>query len=200
MKFKPVYLYGILALVSIAILIFISIQESPSPGKNQINNEQMMPEDNIHKNLMKEGTESPSKENVSEEYKKKLAELQVAVQKNPHDTTAIKKYADYLAASHKIDESIKYYQKILELNPNRSDIYFALAVVYYNKQDFNKCDEMNNKVLSYDPKNQMALYNLGAVAATKGNKEQAKDYWNRVISIDSGSETGMLAKESISKL
>ena len=56
------------------------------------------------------------------------------------------------------------------------------------------------KVLAFDPKNQMALYNLGAIAATQGKKDKAKEFWNKVISIDAKSETGMLAQESLGKL
>jgi len=82
----------------------------------------------------------------------------------------------------------------------RSDIHFALALIYYSKQDFAKCEDENNKVLKYDPKNQMAIYNLGAIAATKGDVVKAKDLWNQVIEINSESETGKLAKESLAKL
>jgi hypothetical protein len=46
----------------------------------------------------------------------------------------------------------------------------------------------------------MALYNLGAVAATRGEVIKAKDFWNRVIEINPDSETGKLAKESLTKL
>jgi Tfp pilus assembly protein PilF len=86
------------------------------------------------------------------------------------------------------------------INPKRADIYFSLALIYYSKQDFVKCEDENKKVLTFDPKNQMALYNLGAVAATRGDVKKAKDFWNQVIEINSGSETGKLAKESLTKL
>ena len=46
----------------------------------------------------------------------------------------------------------------------------------------------------------MALYNLGAIAATQGKKDKAKEFWNKVIIINSESETGKLVKESLSKL
>ena len=46
----------------------------------------------------------------------------------------------------------------------------------------------------------MALYNLGAIAATRGEVIKAKDFWNEVIEINPESETGKLAKESLAKL
>jgi tetratricopeptide (TPR) repeat protein len=99
-----------------------------------------------------------------------------------------------------MNEAIPFYEKILKINPKRADIYFSLALIYYTKQDFTKCEEANNKVLSFDPENQMALYNLGAVAATQGKTDKAKKYWNKVILINAESETGKLAKESLGKL
>ena len=200
MKFKPIYLYGLLVVASIAILIFVTRQDSSEPNEIPINNNQTMPEDDVHKQLRNQGSNLPSKENVSEEYQRKLAELKSAVEKNPEDTLAMKNYADFLAASHNMNEAIQLYEKILSIDPRRADIHFALAVIYYTRQDFAKSEEENNKVLAFDPKNQMALYDLGAIAATKGNVTKAKEMWNRVIKINSESETGKLAMESLGKL
>lgn len=201
MRIKPLYLYGIIAIAAIAILIIVAINENSNPVQTPMmkNNEQM-PDDDVHKQLMNQGSNTPGKQNVSEEYKRKMAELENAVNENPSDTVALRKYADYLTASHKMNEAISYYDKILEINPKRADIRFSLAIIYFNKQDFAMCQEENEKVLEFEPKNQMALYNLGAIAATKGNKDIAKEYWNKVISIDSNSETSTLARESLSKL
>jgi tetratricopeptide (TPR) repeat protein len=200
MKFKPIYLYGILAIAAITILIVVGIQESNILTEVPVTNDQTMPDDDVHKQLKSPGGKMPGKENVSEEYRKKLAELKKTVDSNPSDTLAMRNYADFLSASHKMNEAIQYYEKILKVNPKRADIYFSLAIIYYNKQDLVKCEEANNKVLSFDPSNQMALYNLGAIAATQGKREKAKEYWNKVVSINAESETGKLAKESLGKL
>ncbi len=200
MKFKPIYLYGLIAIIAIAVLIIVSVQENSNPTEVSISNDQTMPDDDVHKQLKNQMSTSPGKENVSEDYKRKMAELEQAIKNNPNDTIALKNYADYLSASHKMNEAISHYEKILEINPKRSDVYFALALIYYNKQDFVKCEEVNKKVLSFDPLNQMALYNIGAIAATQGNKEKAKEFWNKVVSIDENSETAKLAKESLGKL
>jgi len=200
MKFKPIYLYGAIAVIAVAVLIVVVIQDKSNSNQPAVTDEQMMPNDDVHNQLKNQTSTSPGKENVSEEYRKKLAELEQAVNENPTDTLALRQYADYLTASHKMDEAISYYEKILTADPKRSDVHFSLAVIYFNKQNFDKCDNENEKVLEYDPQNQMALYNLGAVAATRGLKAKAKDYWNKVISINENSETAHLAKESLSKL
>ena len=200
MKFKLIYFYGIIVLISIIVLVVVATQNSTEPKEVQIGQNQNMPDDEVHKNLMKLGENQPSKENVSDEYRKRMAELKDAVEKNPEDTIALKNYADFLSASHNMSDAITYYNKILQVDPKRADIHFSLALIYYNKQDFAKCEDENNKVLKFDPKNQMALYNLGAIAATRGEVIKAKDFWNEVIEINPESETGKLAKESLAKL
>jgi tetratricopeptide (TPR) repeat protein len=200
MKFKPIYLYGIIVVAAVALLIVVGTQETFKPTEVSISNDQTIPDDDVHKQFKNQTGNTPGKENVSEEYRKRLAEHQEAVERNPSDTLALKNYADFLSASHKMNEAIPFYEKILKINPKRADIYFSLALIYYTKQDFTKCEEANNKVLSFDPENQMALYNLGAVAATQGKTDKAKKYWNKVILINAESETGKLAKESLGKL
>jgi len=200
MKFKPIYLYGILAVVAVAILIIVGTKDSSNQGQPPVTNDQSMPDDDVHKQLKNQGSTTPGRENVSEEYKKKLAGLKEAVDKNPSDTLALREYADYLSASHKMEEAIPYYEKILEISPKRADVHFSLAVIYFNMRDFKKCEDENNEVLTFDPENQMALYNLGAVAATQGKTARAKEYWNKVISVNAETETGKLAVESLSKL
>jgi tetratricopeptide (TPR) repeat protein len=200
MKFKPIYLYGILGVLAVVVLIVVGTNETSNSTDVPISNDQSMPDDDVHTQLKSQGGNTPGKENVSEEYRKKLAELREAVENDPGDTLAMRNYADFLSASHKMNEAIPYYEKILEVNPKRADIYFSLALIYYNKQDLVKCEDLNNSVLSFDPKNQMALYNLGAIAATQGKKDKAKEFWNKVVSINAESETGKLAKESLGKL
>ncbi len=200
MKFKPVYLYGILVIVGVSLLIIVGIRETSDSTEAPVINNQTMPDDDVHKELKNQIGNTPGKENVSEEYRKRLVELKEAVDQNPSDTLAMRNYADFLSASHKMNEAIPYYEKILKINSKRTDIYFSLAMIYYNKQDLIKCEEVNDKVLSYDPKNQMALYNIGAIAATQGDYNKAKDFWNKVVSINAESETGKLAKESLGRL
>ena len=199
MKFKPIYLYGAIAVIALAVLIVVVILDKSISNQPPVTNEQAMPDDDVHKQLMNQKN-APSKENVSAEYKERMAKLKEDFEKNPEDTLALKNYADFLSASHKMDDAITYYEKILMVDPKRADIHFALAVIYFNKQDFMKCENENNKVLDFDPKNQMALYNLGAIAATKGETGKAKDFWIKVIEIDPQSETGKLAEQSIARL
>lgn len=199
MKFKPLYFYGAVFIIVVAILIILSQQsENIENTLNENLNTQQMPNDEIHSQL-KSG-ETPGKNNVSQEFKHKMAMLQNEVEKNPTDTTKLLEYADLLAAAHKQKEAIEYYQQILSINSNRIDVLFSLSFIYYTLGDLNKSEEETKRILAIDPENNDAKYNLGAIAATKGDKEKARDIWQRLAEKYPEDEIGIKAKNSLERL
>lgn len=200
MKFKPIYLYGIVFIV-LAVFVFVLSENNGNTSDTQSDiTQQNMPNDDIHSQLKNPTSTSPNKDNVSEQYRLHLKELQDEVNKSPNDTLKLRELADFLSASHKTDEAISYYERILKIDPERKDIRFSLSFIYYTKGDLNSAEEQNEKVLAFEPDDEMALYNVGAIAASRGNKEKAREYWNKVLSINPDSETGKLASESLSRL
>ena len=199
MKFKPLYFYGAVFIIVVAILIILSQQsENIENTLNENLNTQQMPNDEIHSQL--KSSETPGKNNVSQEFKHKMAMLQNEVEKNPTDTTKLLEYADLLAAAHKQKEAIEYYQQILSINPNRIDVLFSLSFIYYSLGDLNKSEEETKRILAIDPENNDAKYNLGAIAATKGDKEKARDIWQRLAEKYPEDEIGIKAKNSLERL
>jgi len=133
-------------------------------------------------------------------FKHELNALENQFKMNPNDTAVLRQYADLLAVSHKQDESIPLYEKILKKNPKRSDILFSLSFIYYNKGDFFNAEEMTKKILVFDKNNTQALYNIGAIAASRGDSQKAREVWNKLVAEFPNSESSALAKESLSKL
>jgi len=200
MKFKPIYLYGVVLAAAVVLLIFFSRSKdsNPDPETTNLQNENI-PDDYIH-NQLKMQESNPTKDNVTENFHKRMGELKQAVENNPNDTLKLKEYADFLAAAHKTEEAIRMYDRILKINPKRTDIYFSITLLYYNEKDLQKAEEYNEKVLMYDPTNSMALYNRGALAATRGDKEKARTIWEKIVKDDPDSEVGNLAKQSLTRL
>ena len=199
MKFKPLYFYGAVFIIVVAILIILSQQSgNVENASNENLNTQQIPNDEIHSQL--KSSETPGKNNVSQEFKHKMAMLQNEVEKNPTDTTKLLEYADLLAAAHKQKEAIEYYQQILSINPNRIDVLFSLSFIYYTLGDLNKSEEETKRILAIDPENNDAKYNLGAIAATKGDKEKARDIWQRLAEKYPEDEIGIKAKNSLERL
>ena len=193
MKIKPVYIYGTIILAAALYLIFFSgnnqVQSTNIPNKE-------MPQDDIHKGL----NQPPNKENVMENIKHQLDMLKKKVDENPKDTMALREYADLLASAHKPDEAITNYNKILNVNPARTDILFSLAFVYYNRNDYLNAEKVTNRIFLYDKDNLQARYNMGAIAAAGGDIEKAKLIWNKLIKEHPNSETSKLAQSSLNKL
>jgi tetratricopeptide (TPR) repeat protein len=199
MKFKPIYLYGLVAAIAIITLIIVSQTTGDEKVAGDISNKEM-PTDDVHKNLNKGMMDNPTGANVSEEVKHKLDVMKKDVDANPNDTLKIREYADFLAAAHKPDEAIIYYQKILDKDKNRKDIYFALTFVYYNQKNLVKAEEVTRVMYNLFPNDPMVNYNLGAIEATKGNKDKAREIWNNLVKNHPNDKTSELAKNSLNKL
>lgn len=195
MKFKPLYLYGGIAVLAIIFLFFFT---SPKDESKDMNN--VMPEDEIHKELKNPVQNPPGKENVSEGIKHQMEMMKKEVEENPDDTLKIREYADLLTAAHRSEEAVIYYYNILNINPRRIDIINSLAFIYYNKNDFSKASDLISKILLYEPDNTQAMYNLGAIAASSGDKAEARKRWESLIKNYPESEESKLAQSSLKKL
>ena len=199
MKFKPIYLYGLVAAIAIITLIIVSQTTGDEKVVGDISNKEM-PMDDVHKNLNKGMMDNPTGANVSEEVKHKLDVMKKDVDANPNDTLNIREYADFLAAAHKPDDAIVYYQKILDKDKKRKDVYFALTFVYYNQKNLVKAEEVTRVMYNLFPNDPMVNYNLGAIEATKGNKDKAREIWNNLVKNHPNDKTSELAKNSLNKL
>ena len=199
MKFKPIYLYGLLAVVVVVILIIVSQTSKNEKVNVDITNKQM-PMDEVHKNLNNGIVENPTGSNVSEEVKHKLDVMKKEVESNPKDTLKLREYADFLAAAHRPEEALIYYQKILDKDKNRKDIYFEMTFIYYSQGNLIKAEEVTMQMLKLFPDDPMVNYNIGAIAATKGKKEKAREIWNKIIKEHPTDKTSELAKNSLNKL
>jgi Flp pilus assembly protein TadD len=205
MKIKPLYIYSALILITAIVIIFLTTTSSTKTENTastpiQETEKTEMPNDDVHKNLKPDTEGMPNSSNVSEDITKMMETMKVKVEANPNDTLIIHQYADFLSAAHKPDEALKYYNMILKKDPNRIDIYFAEALVHFNKQDYSNAEATTRKVLKIDSKNPQALYNLGAIAANRGDNATAKKYWNEVLSNNPNAELKELINTSIARL
>lgn len=199
MKFKPIYLYGILVAAIVVILLVVAPSDSEVKTNNDITNKQM-PNDDVHKNMNQGMMDNPSGSNVSEEVKHKIEVMKKDVEANPNDTLKMREYADFLAAAHRPEEALIYYQKVLAKDQSRKDVYFAITFVYYNQGNLLKAEEITRQMLKLFPNDPMVNYNVGAIEATKGNKEKARQIWNKLIMDFPNDQTAELAKNSLNKL
>jgi tetratricopeptide (TPR) repeat protein len=196
-KFKIIYLYGFIFITVILVLIITSQSGSNiSTDKSSIRSEEI-PQDSIHQNL---GMETPNSSNVNKDVIIKLKEMKILADALPIDTMKNREYADFLIAAHKPAEAVNYYYKILRIDNKRKDILLSLTQAYYIKNDLDSAENITRKILQIFPGDQQATYNLGAIEATKGNKDKAREIWNQLIIDYPNTETAELAKDALNKL
>ncbi|MBU2493427.1 MAG: tetratricopeptide repeat protein [Bacteroidetes bacterium] len=196
MKIKTVYIYlGIFALVIFIIILTTqnSINQSGTKETTEI-----MPNDDIHKGL--NNGESPGKGNVSNNIIHQMEMLQKAVEENPDDTSQVKKYADLLASAHNPEKAVELYKTILNKNPKRIDILLGITIAYYNMRNLEKAEEYTKRILEIDKNNHEANYNLGAIAAGRGNTAKAKEIWENVVLRFPNSSVAQIAEKSLEEL
>ncbi len=196
MKFNFKYVYIILAVLVIALLTYVIISRSDSPGEKEFS-ESNMPDDDVHSS-MKAPHGMPGKSNVNQTFLKIIDSLKVHTEKNPKDTAALAELAELYTEAHNMNESAVYFEKILKIDPKRKDVMFALAELNYRMQDIPKAEKYLNSILKLEPKNELASYNLGIIYVTQGNKNDAKKVWEKLAL--SNSEYGKLAKEALKNL
>ena len=198
MKFKPLYMYGIIFVVIIAVIIFSSSDSSKDlTARSNPQSEMEMPKDAVHQGMNGTGEGAPSKSNVREDFYSKLEKYKADLEANPNDTLLMKNYAQMLGMSHKTEKAIELYEKILAIDPSRVDILLAEGLVFYNDQNYQMAEAVTKKIIAKDVSNFEAKYNLGVIAASQGKDEEAKKIWKELSQKYPEDEIGKLAAKSL---
>ncbi len=177
MKIKPLYLYiiGIVVLVLAVILISGNNSSKTEEPKTTTDiTEKQMPDDETHRM-------QPSKENVNQEAIHQFEMLKKAYESNPNDTLKAKAYAQMLAAGHNPEEAVKILESILAKDKKRIDVLLLLTMINYNLQNYTKAEDYTKRILAIDKNHSEANYNLGAIYAQMGKKDEAKKIWENII-------------------
>ncbi len=99
---------------------------------------------------------------------------------------------DYLAAIdmmgttllQKRDTMARYYfERVLEINPNRDDIYHKLGIHYMNNDQPNRALESYSKAIQLNPNNADAYYNMGYMNTTWRQFKEARGYFTKAIEV-----------------
>jgi tetratricopeptide (TPR) repeat protein len=201
MKFKPLYIYLIAAVVVLALIIIGSLQSSEPEfaADEQTNPHGNMPKDDIHGQLGS-GAEMPSGSNVRADIIQKMNDLKEYVEENPDDTVKIKEYADLLGSAHKLDEAMPLYDKLLELNPRRVDVLLIKGYLYYKDGNLDDAQAATEKILDIDPGHANAKFNIGAIAIAKGDTAKAIEVWRDIVDKYPASQTASIAQRSLADL
>ncbi|MEJ2545616.1 MAG: tetratricopeptide repeat protein [Calditrichaceae bacterium] len=100
----------------------------------------------------------------------------------------------YLRIS-RIDDAKVLFDKLMEMNPNNSDNYYNLGVVYYQKKELNKALDYFLKAIDIDENLDSYLY-AAVIYLEQGNKEKALKYFRERVKRMTG-EDDQYAKEAM---
>ena len=97
-------------------------------------------------------------------------------------------------------EATKFYEKILEFNPNHFESNFYLGTLYAQNKNFERATELINKAIEINPNIPDLHNNLGLIFREMGDLEKASININKAIQINPGyaaghSNLGLIYKE-----
>lgn len=99
-------------------------------------------------------------------------------------------FANYDAFGHAIDDDkvrlysdkiMKYFGYVFEKNPDRLDLKTKLAMTYISTRNPMQGIIMLREVVSVDPENQEALFNLGLLSRQSGQNEKAVERFESIL-------------------
>ncbi len=98
------------------------------------------------------------------------------------------------------DESIRYFQRTVELEPSRVDSVGNLAELYYRLQRLEESAASFRRVLEIDSSNVQAHYRLGTIAMAVGQRQEAVEHFREALQIDPDfSEAGSALEQVLSQ-
>jgi len=117
--------------------------------------------------------------------------LPVMAQKSSDEMVEPVKNADYwfdkgaLCATYGNDPAaIKFFQKVIALNPQRSGAYFEQGISYGQLGEFDKAIPLVNKAIEMEPKNGLFIYGRARVHLLAGDQEKAMADFKKAAELD----------------
>lgn len=125
----------------------------------------------------------------------RLNETRAAAEANPDSPDALLAYAHALHDSGFPEQAIVQYRRYLEFVPDNPDARVDLGICYFETKDFSTAiAEMEHAVAGH-PDHQLGNYNLGIVNLNAGNKEKAREWFEKARDINPSSPHGVNASQ-----
>ncbi|MBU0476146.1 MAG: tetratricopeptide repeat protein [Bacteroidetes bacterium] len=82
------------------------------------------------------------------------------------------------------DNTILYYQKAIDLDPNNATANYNMGIAYSAKEKYDKAIECYQKAIDLDPNDASAYNNMGYAYFNSGNVDKAIECYQRTIDLD----------------
>jgi len=94
--------------------------------------------------------------------------------------------ADQFYRMKALGPAIKYYERVISLEPGRVHEYNKLGVLYYQKGQITEAGKYFQKAVEADPKVIESYINLGAIFMAQGKNQQAREINKKGLLVDPG--------------
>ena len=129
-----------------------------------------------------------------------LKALALELEKKPGHAPILLRMAQLERDKGKLDDAASHLREAVKTEPSSQEAHLELGRLLYERNDVSGAISETEKVLTLNPKQVDALYNLGAIYANLGNVERARSYWSRAIAADPAADSSRKAKDGLGKL
>jgi tetratricopeptide (TPR) repeat protein len=186
MKFKSAF--AAFSIISLFIVVFLAAISSPLEAQSLSARKKATA---LADSMQSVQTTQPVQEIQLVQAKVQSDQTVAAGAAKPTPKSTSDKNADYwfekgaLCATYGNDRAaVKYFQKAISLDPNRSNAYFEQGVSYGQLGEFDKGLALIDKALEMQPQNGMYLYGRGRLYLLSGDKEKAMQDFNKAAELD----------------
>ena len=150
-----------------------------------------------NKNLIALGDANFKKDNFDEAVKN----YQDALKLNPSDEVTLLKIGNiYYNAKQDNKNAINFYKKAIVVNPNYTDGWFNLGLVYANENNNGKAKECFHRVITLNPNYGYAYYALGLAYEQDGNEKEALNNYKIFLTHNKDEAVAKTVQEKIKNL
>ena len=106
------------------------------------------------------------------------------IKDNPDDTEVLQALASIYHALKENDKAIEIYEKLVKLEPEKSENWAFLGYLYYENEDLEKAEENFNRALDDNMDEPFVLFLLGNIYSRKGRIAEAVNCYDLAIFLD----------------
>jgi tetratricopeptide (TPR) repeat protein len=96
------------------------------------------------------------------------------------------------------DEAVELYQQILDEHPDNAEALWGLGLSLMNSGEFDEALVKICEAVDVEPQNQLYLLDAGKHYTMLGMYEEARPFFEKVVSIDAASKYGVEAQKQLS--
>ena len=142
----------------------------------------------------------PSSQNVDRSFHAEIEQLRESVRADSNSVDDMTRLARLSQDSHRLEEAITLYRRILKLEPENREAWLDLTGCYGLQEDWASALDAVARMLTHFEGDLGALYNQGAIFANMGNENEATRVWTQIAEQDEDERLKSMAVRSLNQL